>query len=74
MYWLTGWQKFHLMREVSEGLPGRVAVIDMLGLSLAEIVGQPTPRNRSCRRPSGSPTPKPMLAMRRLGQFPTSTA
>ena len=40
MYWLTGSQKFHLMREVSESLAGRVAVIDMLGLSLAEIDGR----------------------------------
>ena len=40
MYWLTGSQKFHLMRDVSESLAGRVAVIDMLGLSLAEIDGR----------------------------------
>ncbi len=37
MYWLTGSQKFHLMSGISESLAGRVAIIDMLGLSLAEI-------------------------------------
>lgn len=42
MYWLTGSQKFHLMREVSETLAGRVAIIDMLGFSAAEIDGRAT--------------------------------
>lgn len=35
--WLTGSQPFHLMKEVSESLAGRVGVIEMLGLSGAEI-------------------------------------
>lgn len=37
--WLTGSQPFHLMKEVSESLVGRVGVIEMLGLSGAEIAG-----------------------------------
>lgn len=37
MFWLTGSQKFHLMRGITESLAGRVAILDMLGLSLAEI-------------------------------------
>lgn len=37
--WLTGSQPFHLMKEVSESLAGRVGVIEMLGLSGAEIAG-----------------------------------
>lgn len=37
LYILTGSQKFHLMRNVSESLAGRVAVLDMLGLAGAEI-------------------------------------
>lgn len=37
MFWLTGSQKFHLMKGISESLAGRVAIIDMLGLSQAEI-------------------------------------
>ena len=40
MYWLTGSQKFHLMREVSESLAGRAAIIDMLGFSQAEVEGR----------------------------------
>ena len=37
--WLTGSQPFHLMRSVSESLAGRVGIIEMLGLSGAEIAG-----------------------------------
>jgi hypothetical protein len=40
VFWLTGSQKFHLMRGVTESLAGRVAVLDLLGLSQAEIAGQ----------------------------------
>jgi len=37
MYWLTGSQKFHLMKGITESLAGRVAIVDLLGLSQAEI-------------------------------------
>lgn len=37
MFWLTGSQKFHLMQGITESLAGRVAVLDLLGLSNAEI-------------------------------------
>ena len=40
-FWLTGSQMFHLMKNVSESLAGRVAVISMLGLSSNEIEGLP---------------------------------
>lgn len=40
MYWLTGSQKFHLMKGITEPLAGRIAILDMLGLSNREIVGQ----------------------------------
>ncbi len=39
-YWLTGSQKFHLMQGITESLAGRVAVLDLLGLSRAEIQGR----------------------------------
>lgn len=39
-FWLTGSQPFHLMRGVSESLAGRVAVIQLLGLSRRELAGQ----------------------------------
>ena len=38
MFWLTGSQQFHLMRNVSESLAGRVAVISLFGLSRREIL------------------------------------
>jgi len=39
-FWLTGSQKFHLMKDVSESLAGRIAVIEMYGLSKSEIDGE----------------------------------
>ncbi len=40
LFWLTGSQKFHLMRGITESLAGRVAIIDLLGLSQAELDGR----------------------------------
>ena len=40
LYWLTGSQKFHLMKGITESLAGRVAIIDQLGLSQAELDGR----------------------------------
>ena len=39
MYFLSGSQKFELMRGVSESLAGRISIIEMLGLSSREIYG-----------------------------------
>lgn len=39
LFWLTGSQPFHLMKAVSESLAGRVGLIEMLGLSNAELQG-----------------------------------
>ena len=36
LFWLIGSQKFHLMKGITESLAGRVAIIDLLGLSQAE--------------------------------------
>lgn len=41
LFWLTGSQKFSLMQGIQESLAGRVAILDMLGLSRKEIVGKP---------------------------------
>lgn len=35
-FWLTGSQQFHLMKNVSESLAGRVAILDLQGLSQGE--------------------------------------
>lgn len=40
MYWLTGSQKFKMMKDVSESLAGRIAVFDMSSLSAAELEGR----------------------------------
>ncbi len=41
MFFLTGSQKFHLMKGVSESLAGRIAIIDILGFSNKEMINQP---------------------------------
>ncbi len=38
-FWLTGSQAFHMMKNVSESLAGRVGIISLLGLSSKEIDG-----------------------------------
>lgn len=40
--WLTGSQPLHLLREGAESLAGRVGIIEMLGLSNAEMEGLPS--------------------------------
>ena len=40
LFWMTGSQKFSLMQGIQESLAGRVAILDMLGLSWREITGQ----------------------------------
>ena len=39
-FWITGSQKFHLMKNITETLAGRVAIIDLLGISQAEELGR----------------------------------
>ena len=39
LFWLTGSQKFSLMKGIRESLAGRIAILDMLGLSYREITG-----------------------------------
>lgn len=60
-FWLTGSQQFHLMKGVSESLAGRVAVINLYGLSQRELLGdyQTTPfipTNESLDKRDKSPT------------------
>lgn len=38
-FWLTGSQHFHLMKGVSESLAGRVGVVNLLGFSQRELLG-----------------------------------
>lgn len=39
-FWLTGSQHFHMMKGISESLAGRVAIVNLLGLSRREITGR----------------------------------
>ena len=41
-FWLTGSQMFHMMKNVSESLAGRIAIIQMFGFSQSEIAGAPS--------------------------------
>lgn len=41
-FWLTGSQVFRLMNNVSESLVGRVGIVNLLGLSDAEIYQEPS--------------------------------
>ncbi|MCI8425758.1 MAG: ATP-binding protein [Adlercreutzia sp.] len=63
LFWLTGSQPFHLMRHVSESLAGRAGVVEMLGLSDAEIQ----------QRPSEPFAPSPEYYLRRVGTMPEKT-
>jgi predicted AAA+ superfamily ATPase len=40
LFWLTGSQKFSLMQGIRESLAGRIAILDMLGLSYREVTGR----------------------------------
>lgn len=39
MYWLTGAQRFHMMKGVSDSLAGRIGIVDLYSLSQREISG-----------------------------------
>lgn len=40
LFQMTGSQQYHLMKNVSESLAGRIAVLELAGLSLREIQGE----------------------------------
>jgi hypothetical protein len=40
MFWLTGSQQFEMMKNVTESLAGRVAILKLQGISLAEEQGR----------------------------------
>jgi predicted AAA+ superfamily ATPase len=42
-FWLTGSQAFHMMKNVTESLAGRVGVVHIYGLSGSELSGRFTP-------------------------------
>lgn len=81
LFWLTGSQKFHLMRGITESLAGRVAIVDLLGLSNAELEGRadssrpfvPTPDWIACARQAATPVTDGLMGIYTriwLGAFP----
>ncbi len=68
-FWLTGSQQFHLMRDVSESLAGRVGIVHLLGLSRREQDGRaddpgpflPTPGALAPRLEDAPALPVPAL-------------
>ncbi len=45
LFWLTGSQKFNLMKGITESLAGRVAILDLLGFSEKEKDGKASMHN-----------------------------
>ncbi len=43
MYWLTGSQRFRLMKGVTESLAGRLGIVELFSLSQWELAGQGVP-------------------------------
>lgn len=39
MYWMTGSQRFHMMKGVSDSLAGRIGIVDLYTLSQRELCG-----------------------------------
>lgn len=48
LIWMTGSQQYDMMKNVTESLAGRIAIIDMLGFSIYEREGQGTKQQRFC--------------------------
>jgi len=57
LFWLTGSQQFHMMKDVSESLAGRVAVLRLLGVSRRELIH---------RADAGPFLPEPKLVAERI--------
>lgn len=79
LFWLTGSQHFHAMRGVSETLAGRVAIVDLLGMSAREVEGRrpdlppfvPTPERLAERAASAGASDLATVYRRIwLGSFP----
>lgn len=73
-FWLTGSQKFSLMQNVSDSLAGRVAVLDLQGLSQSE---KQTDSKRGAFTPDlpldtkrNSYTPSEMFSIIQKGSYP----
>ena len=65
LFWLTGSQKYHLMKGMQESLAGRVAILNMLGFSYKEIIKKPrgsVPFLPSLELPKKAPLSRPLTS------------
>lgn len=60
MYWLTGSQRFRLMKGVSESLSGRLGIAELFSLSQAEALGQGAEEHTAFHPNSASTEGKPV--------------
>lgn len=72
-FWLTGSQQFHMMKNVSESLAGRVGIIRLQGLSNTEINRYPSEpflpeRDGLLRRLEAAPPMTPAAVFTRIWQ------
>ena len=77
MYFLTGSQKFELMKGVSESLAGRISIVNLLGLSYREIKDDdfctpfvPTSDYLASRNPKGKLNVKDLWNIIHKGSMP----
>lgn len=60
-FWLTGSQQFAMMKNISDSLAGRVAILDMQGISLAE-------EEKRHKTPPFIPTEEVLLARQKMAK------
>jgi predicted AAA+ superfamily ATPase len=71
LFWLTGSQQFHLMKDITESLAGRVAILNLQGLSQREKQHLTTdPFNTDIKSPCGSKSMDQIYEMILRGSFP----
>ena len=78
LFWLTGSQKYRLMKGIHESLAGRVAILNMLGFSYREITKKTTPCSSflpSLKLTKKEPSGKPLTSVQMYqkiwqGSFP----
>ena len=62
LFWLTGSQEFSMMKNISESLAGRIAILDLQGISLAEDEKRP-------RTPPFIPKPNCLKHRQKIAKF-----
>lgn len=66
MYWLTGSQRFRLMKGVTESLSGRLGIVELFSLSQWELAGQGVPAPAFHPASPGTPENAPLCSRAEL--------